>query len=719
MKRKSFKKWRLAAALFAVAALAGAAWAAVTVTYDGTDTSLLGELPDWADAAIFGNASGVGYKYVIGNLGQSLNDSLFPPDQYGYRTGNRGVVTGQNTVVPGLVGGGQSENGDVSDNQVTIEEGALVKVAVIGAGTKNGSATNNHVVIDGTATRIGTGSVDPTQPFGHGQVYGGYVASGSGNAKLNSVTVKSGTIEDAVVGGFIQGPTTGSAWSSIWTTEGSGNAVDNTVTINGGVVNHHIFGGRAVTGNANDNNVVISGIDTTSNVYDIIGGNSVRGAANGNTVDISAEIDHDDRIVGGDGYSTAKGNKVTIGGNADVVTDEIYGGIATNNAGTASLANNNEVLLNGGKVDGNLGDLLIFGGRSNGDNGSEAKGNKVTITGGTQLGSTNTTVKIYGGTVNTPNETGSSKNNIVEISGSPEFNGVINIYAGSSYIGDDVVENNTIKISGVPITVNNPEVSLYGSNGPGGIDNTLELAADVPLAVENVARFQKYKITVPETFNYSTETVLSTTNPVDLAGTTLEVCGIDLDDLDVSDNFNLFSSTNGAPTTISGIGKDGTGIELSLSGGTVIRDGGKAEIADKSKFNFGTQYVGYTASDVDSATLTESDIILSGGWASGPTDQITAVELGEGTDSGFTVSSSAPWIISPKTGLKAGVYNDTLTVTFEFDNGTKTAKVIAPVTFTVADKPAPGGSGGCDAGFGAFAALFALGAAAIIRGKRA
>jgi hypothetical protein len=345
LKRGTARFWKIAGPLliFSVV-LAGAAWGAIT---GATKQNLL----SWVNADIF-RAEWNG-----------TNDSIYPGNQ------STDAPTGNNVTFSGeeanFVAGGQGQFVPVSHNTVTIDESSTqINSAVIGAITSTGSATDNDVYIkSGTFGNTGN-TLFP------GQVYGGYVTSGIGSAGNNSVTISGGTINNHVVGGFVQGPIP-STWNPAWSTAGRGGASNNAVTVSGGTLNGFIYGGRANIGNAAGNTVSISGTMTYTG-DEIIGGSSVSGDATGNSVSIAANLTGETPsadIIGGRTRTkdkAADNNTVTISSTVNNAR-YIFGGSAV------SKASGNRVNLNGASIAASDGGVHIYGGRTIGA-GAGAKG---------------------------------------------------------------------------------------------------------------------------------------------------------------------------------------------------------------------------------------------------------------------------------------------------------------------------------------------------------
>jgi hypothetical protein len=730
MKNKVLKKWRWALALTAVMALAGVAWAETNYysypEYPGKTELTPAPIPDWVSGDIFSG------QYTE-------SDNIFVDTT----KDNNDVKVRQD--VAGLVGGGFSENNyEVAVN--LVKTGADIGVAVIGAATRLGNAVNNDVVIDSGTIGSGTQAAP-------GQVYGGYVTSGNGYAESNCVEINGGTINDAVVGGFIQGPVPHS-WNLAWKTFGTGYAKFNTVTVNGGTVAHQVIGGRANTGYANNNEVIIGENVTELTAQDIVGGRSVSGDASENHVKIYGGINHNSDIKGGDAGEKAEDNTVYISaGSKTVGTSNIIGG-----AGPGGAKGNNVEIDRGTILDSNNSPLHIAGGQSINDNALVEK-NKVLIKGtSTILGNTGGTVEVAGG--NTGQTNAINQNNTVRVEGTPTFKGTVKLFGGITQDGEGNVQNNTVEIAGTPkidnsgtlivygggdATVNadntvrisggftfgaGAAVNLYGHQ-PGSyttvLGNTLDLQAIAPLSVTDVGNFHKFIFTVPAGFDYANDSVLSAST-ADFGTTppTIEVKGVDLDKLDEGDSFNLFSAAtlDGTYVTkkIGAIDTDGNGIELEIEKvGNVLKatrpaNASTVKITDPDQFDFGAS--------TTAKYITADDFTWTGDWLANP-KVISGLSLADWIYFDLTPTS---WGISPNLNLPRGAYTDTLTI--EFSNG---ARATVPVTFTVAGSipppgsalpeetvPTPSGSssgGGCDAGLAGLAGLGLLIAGALTRGN--
>ena len=166
--------------------------------------------------------------------------------------------------------------------------------------------TDNTVTINGTVEQnAGAG----------GSTYGAianasWAGTATGDVTGNVVTVAStGVVKDAVKGGQ---------------SEVGGFVASNNIVIIDGTVNSTVRGGVSISGNANDNQVVIRG-----SAGNVVGGqsNSEGGTASGNTVTIDGGSVFDYVIGGQSNAGTAANNTVIIKGNPTFnVYLPLYGG---------------------------------------------------------------------------------------------------------------------------------------------------------------------------------------------------------------------------------------------------------------------------------------------------------------------------------------------------------------------------------------------------------
>ena len=247
----------------------------------------------------------------------------------------------------------------VTNNKVLIESGTLsgsVYGGYIASGT--GDVKGNKVEI------TGEGKISKT-------VYGGY--SNIGTAENNSVTVSgSSQVNSTVYGGHsenggkaigntvtlgesakvMNGITAG--WSR------TSDAENNTVTVNNGTVSGYIFGGIA-TGTAKDNHIIVN-----NGTVSYLEGGSAAGSATGNTVEVNGGKVNDTIRGGNSDAGTVSGNIVTI--NGGTVNNGIMGGYT--NDGTVT---GNTVTIGGGTVNGKIHGGFKYGGAAN-DNIVNLKG---------------------------------------------------------------------------------------------------------------------------------------------------------------------------------------------------------------------------------------------------------------------------------------------------------------------------------------------------------
>ena len=410
---------------------------------------------------------------VTGNVfgGAGNGDGNSEGKDRGIRTKNKVIISGSAQVTGNVYGGRQhgkydySYTGNATDNTVTISGGTLTGNAYGGSvsGYITGNATGNQVSVEGGSV---TGNVyGGTHEVG--EVNGGALTREvAGNVTGNSVSVSKVTVSGNVYGGYVAGEKV------------TGDANSNTVEITGGTVTYasvgtgdSVYGGYSEGGNADNNNVEISGNSKVN--IEVYGGVTkyTDGTANGNTVTVKDSAELPSGITAGwspGPAKEAKNNTVTIDGGT--VKGYINGGVAT------GAADNNHIIVNDGTVSYLQG----------GSGGSSATGNTVEINGGT-VTDTNTifggnsnagtvtenTVTINKGTVNTIyggySNSGTVTNNTVTIS-----DGSINgrVYGGSNGTGD--TNGNKVLITGGALSS-----TVYGGYGYNGVvtGNTVTMTA--------------------------------------------------------------------------------------------------------------------------------------------------------------------------------------------------------------------------------------------------
>lgn len=373
------------------------------------------------------------------------------------------------------INGGYSLHGDVTGNEVYVEDGARVDAVTGGRSVFEGAVRDNHVFV--------TGTVSVTHDGGAGSVYGG--RSGSGPVTDNTVQFfdakVSGWPVNEIVGGEGDAGTVSGNKVVISGTEGlalkgglaggrasygavSGNTMtitDSTVTAEGGLYGGLIIYGPGLA--ARDNAVTIEGEDT-SVIGDVYGGYNPYGDAAGNRVEIdggTVNADGGHAVYGGAGNGVVSGNAVTVGGGA--VGGPIYGGqgdgTVSNNivnlyGGTLTEAvevyggqgngtvEGNRVLVD--DADGTVGNTL-YGGAGSG----LVKGNEVELRSGTLSGT------VYGG------QSGSrAVYNAVRVTGGTVAEGA-SLYGGS---GTGTIAGNTVDITGGSVAGR-----VYGASGTGSV----------------------------------------------------------------------------------------------------------------------------------------------------------------------------------------------------------------------------------------------------------
>ncbi|MBR4329342.1 MAG: hypothetical protein IKP71_05765 [Candidatus Riflebacteria bacterium] len=406
---------------------------------------------------VYGGCSNYGEvaSNSINISGGTVNSNVFGGYSYESNAASNSVkISGDTTQILGnIYGGVASGTGNAYENKVNIATGTL-KI-VYGGYSESGSVASNSVDISGDTTKIN-------------EVYGGYVNSGTGSASYNILNISSGTLNVAY-GGYAND---------------SGDANENQVTMTGGEIVYdgsitnsgNLFGGYSELGNAASNSVNISG-GTIGYIEDgnVYGGNIYGGWSNlGNVASNSVTISGGTvvgYVYGGHSYSgNAASNSVNISGGT--VNESVDGGWSE--LGNAA---NNSVNISGGNVK-----YDVFGGYVNQGTGS-ASYNLVNISGGTvnqyvyggwcDSGyAASNSVNISDGTVNgvfgARSESSNTYSNSVNISG-----GTIGIALGGSSYSDSA--SNSVNISGGTV-----EDEVYGGSSDYGvaINNSVNISGN-------------------------------------------------------------------------------------------------------------------------------------------------------------------------------------------------------------------------------------------------
>ena len=466
------------------------------VTVSGMDSDL------YRSGTIYGgrgsNSSSSENVLVSGNrveiTGGKLTYSVFG----GYAGAKSGKVTDNHVNISGegtelkasyIVGGeGSSDEMEVSDNHVTICDGAAVQewtADIYGGYSSKGPAKENTVAINGEKTVVkgkiygGTASYGDvidnvvtidgatllpytdTSPI---ELAGGY-SGNSKNVSYNKVNIDGGNIASNIYGGY--GERAGAKrWTENEEEAKQGKVSGNVVTITDGTLT-----GKYVIGGFTQSSYYYKAGDVKDNIINVSGG-TVTGSIFGGVA----------RWDGGGSQTESEGivsgNKVNISGTAEVKTkvSDVYGGYtgpATGYVGVITEITENSVTLSD-----NASANSIYGGYADVSSGKDnVHTNTVTISGGTVNGyvyggysskgsATNNTVKITGGTVKASILGGggiAATGNKVEISGTEtviEIDGYV--YGGNTFSGSDgSATGNTVTLGGVTVSG-----TVYGGIAP-------------------------------------------------------------------------------------------------------------------------------------------------------------------------------------------------------------------------------------------------------------
>ncbi|MDR3214436.1 MAG: hypothetical protein LBT71_11045 [Azoarcus sp.] len=351
-----------------------------TVTVEDSDAvNVYGGEVDGVGGDIIGNADD-NTVTLISNSGGTISGNVIGGrfDHTAGSTASRNtvVIDGNYQIGGGVYGGSitgssNSGNGNAIQNNVTLNDDAVVGDGVHGARiSNNGNAAQNAVTLNGAAV-IG------------GDVYGASIG-GNGDATLNTVTVN----DAADIGGDVHG-----AFIS-----GDGDAANNTVTLNGAAdITGSVYGAFIGDGTATQNTVTVN----TGAVIggDVYGASIDNGTATQNTVTLTG-----DAVIGGDVYGAsidsggdATLNTVTVNSDADISGD-VYGAFIL---GSGDATNNTVTLDGAANVGGDVYGAVVNGGTGTATHNTVNIGADVTLAASTRL---------YGGSASGDSRTGNTLN---------------------------------------------------------------------------------------------------------------------------------------------------------------------------------------------------------------------------------------------------------------------------------------------------------------------
>ena len=377
-----------------------------------------------------GNADNL--RTVAGGYRLSHGDSL---------TGNSVEMINSKVFLNNVYGGFSEKNGDVYENKVTIDNGALEgSIVNLYGAYGNGNVYHNTLELkSGAAVNIYGGSsvsgsvynsevnLDSADFKATGKIYGGH-SNESAKVYNNTVRVANGNEAEAVYAGYSY----------------SGTVHDNTLTLTKGKA-ANVYGGATDYGTVQDTNVTVDSPDFT--VTDgIYGGYSKY--ASGKIKDVTVTVSNgkeSQAIYGGYG-----------GSSIDHAIVNLISGEATNVYGGAALkgsVQNSAVNMSGGTA-GN-----VYGGHNE---AGAASVNTVNMTGGTVQ-------KLYGGY----SQNGTADTNTVTLS-----NGTVTNSLYGAYAEGGAAENNTVHLQGGQI-----QGPVYGGDGTDAKSNTVNVEIPVQASV--------------------------------------------------------------------------------------------------------------------------------------------------------------------------------------------------------------------------------------------
>ena len=353
-------------------------------------------------------------------------------------------VTLDKVTVSGIVGGGKTDSGSASGNEVSLSNGTTFKRDLYAGYTDDGDAIGNKLeltdisqeVYDIYSSFTKTGQAGGEVTLTNSQVdnvYGGKTEKGAANG--SKVIGKGDTtiIEGSVYGG-----------------QGTTGASSNTVDLDNVKVSGKVRGGDTKSGEASNNKVSLSnGTTFTDNLY---AGYAENGNATGNKVslsDVSAPKDvYASYTTEGQagGIDDETRSKVTI--TESSVTGSVYGGYTKSGAANYSSVTIIDSTLE--NTDKGAAASSVYAGYTV---SGEASHNQVMVS-----GTTTTPTSIQGNVYGGYTESGTANNNSVTINNNSTINS--SVYAGRTDDGES--RYNQVTVSGSKAFI---QGSVYGGHG--------------------------------------------------------------------------------------------------------------------------------------------------------------------------------------------------------------------------------------------------------------
>ncbi len=353
-------------------------------------------------------------------------------------------VTLDKVTVSEFVGGGKTESGSASGNEVSLSNGTTFKRDLYAGYTDDGDAIGNKLeltdisqeVYDIYSSFTKTGQAGGEVTLTNSQVdnvYGGKTEKGAANG--SKVIGKGDTtiIEGSVYGG-----------------QGTTGASSNTVDLDNVKVSGKVRGGDTKSGEASNNKVSLSnGTTFTDNLY---AGYAENGNATGNKVslsDVSAPKDvYASYTTEGQagGIDDETRSKVTI--TESSVTGSVYGGYTKSGAANYSSVTIIDSTLE--NTDKGAAASSVYAGYTV---SGEASHNQVMVS-----GTTTTPTSIQGNVYGGYTESGTANNNSVTINNNSTINS--SVYAGRTDDGES--RYNQVTVSGSKAFI---QGSVYGGHG--------------------------------------------------------------------------------------------------------------------------------------------------------------------------------------------------------------------------------------------------------------
>ena len=562
----------------------------VTIAGNGTIDEVTGGSAGGDTAEETGNAAGNSVT-IGGNV--TINKMTYGGvTSYGNATGNTVTING-GTVKDGIAGGVVTGEGNATDNHLVIKASALggkesTNQIVAGGESNNGDISGNTVSITGDAE---TGTTNDK----YITVFGAYTWNATSASEIEStISGNRVTITDTAfthASSYLKGGGT-----DLRHTDSTVNVSGNSVVLSGKSYVGKIYGGEVTTGgttgaggDATNNSVSINTTHAFTNGQKIVvtGGWTSAGNANGNTVTLARQGVFG-AVTGGRATGSADGNVVTVTGTAPGEGGEYALKIDSVTGGTTTGASDNTGSASENVVD--IGNAVVSGAIIGGSGKTLAQGNRVTIV-DAKVG-----VVTAGKTLD-----GDVIDNHVTIRNSTITG---DVYAGvTGTEAADKATGNSVTLDNVTIDATAGEISIAAANITAGsatgeaTGNTVTLTGEIGLTGSNAVNLTGVNITGATPANDA------------YTGNTLEVR-----DYKAAEGSAAFGEISGFETYNFHFENVPLGSDPVLSAGEITLDNGKTgDALQNAKVNLTLAGAAATLKQGDTVQLfDDSDDIIAG-----------------------------------------------------------------------------------------------------------